>query len=125
MCVALIGTALFVATVGLAMSSRTAETTYGGASAILAVLELAAGAGLIAAALMLIGERSTARLGAAAAGASVAWLAPVWVGWEDGPSLARSAGLVLAPLLPATILAVVASCRPLDEPCSASSRWSG
>jgi len=85
--------------------SATFATTYGGAATPFAVLEVVVGIGLLAAGLLLLAERSTALLGALAVVASVAWFAPVWVGWEEGPELVRGVGLVVAPLLPAVVLA--------------------
>ncbi len=97
---------------GEVTGSATFATTYGGAATPFAVLEVVVGIGLLAASLLLLVERSTALLGAVTAVASVAWFAPVWVGWEEGPELVRAVGLVAAPLLPAVVLAVAALLPP-------------
>src|SRR5439155_17310430 len=96
----------------LAVSQRTGATTYPGASTSFAVLELVAAVGLALSTALLLSERATATLGVLALAAEAAWLAPLWVGWEGGPSLVRSAGLVAAPLLPGAVLAVAASVPP-------------
>jgi signal transduction histidine kinase len=41
--------------------------------------------------------------------AGVAWFAPDWVGWDDGPSIVRSVNAVAAPFLPALLLDLVAT----------------
>ena len=106
---------LSTARVGREVAGRaTFDTTYGGASMPFALLEVVVGIGLLAAALLLLAERSTAVLGALAVAASTTWFAPVWVGWEGGPELVRSIGLVAAPLLPAVVLAVAALLPPRD-----------
>jgi len=48
-------------------------------------------------------------LGPAALGAAVAFLAPVWIGWEGGPEVVRSLGSVVAPLLLALLLDIAVS----------------
>jgi signal transduction histidine kinase len=88
-------------------------TTYGGRSISFAVLELTAGVALLAAATVLLAERSTATLGLVAAVASAAWLAPVWVGWEGGPAVVRSIGLVVSPILPAFLVGLATLVPPV------------
>jgi signal transduction histidine kinase len=98
---------------GRVTDSATFDTTYGGVSTSFALLEVVVGIGLLAAGLLLLlAERSTAVLGVLAVAASTAWFAPAWVGWEGGPELIRSTGLVLASLLPALVLAVAALLPP-------------
>jgi signal transduction histidine kinase len=41
--------------------------------------------------------------------AGVAWFAPDWLGWDDGPSIVRSVAAVAAPFLPALLLELVAT----------------
>jgi signal transduction histidine kinase len=110
-----------VATLGLGIVGLTAalvdretgsSASYGGVSTLFAVLELVVGSALLAAALLLLGKSSTATVGALAVAAATAWLAPVWVGWEGGPSIIRSAGLAAAPLLPLVVLAVTVQVPP-------------
>lgn len=82
-------------------------TSYASASAWGAIATLAAGLGLLAAGTVTAGlaEAHSARsplwrtAGLLAALAGLAWLAPVWVGWWEGPPLARSVGMVVAPFL--------------------------
>ena len=97
---------------GEVTDGATLDTTYGGVSTSFALLEVVVGIGLLAAGLLLLAERSTAVLGALAVAASTAWFAPVWIGWEGGPAFVRSLGLVVAPLLPAVVLAVAALLPP-------------
>jgi signal transduction histidine kinase len=80
-------------------------TTYAGASPAAAALDLAAGLALLAAAVVGAAERSRLALPALLAG--IVWFAPDWVGWEGGPPLARSLGLLLAPLAPAVLVHLV------------------
>jgi signal transduction histidine kinase len=79
-------------------------TTYGRASELASALDLAAGLALLAAGVVAAWERAGGSLGPLCLAAGVVWLAPDWVGWEDGPPLARSLAMVIAPLLPALIL---------------------
>jgi signal transduction histidine kinase len=88
------------------------ETTYGDASAWFALLEILAGGALTVAALLLLAERATAVAGCLATAASATWLAPAWVGWEDGPAVARSLAAAAAPLLPALLFALVTQVPP-------------
>jgi signal transduction histidine kinase len=95
------------AALAVELSSRLGpQTTYGAGSTGFAVLEALTGIGLLAAALVLLADRSTATLGILAGAGTVTWFAPVWVGWEEGPGLVRAVGLVVAPLLPAAVLAI-------------------
>jgi signal transduction histidine kinase len=69
-------------------------TTYAGRSAAGAALTLCAGAGLIAAGLLICLARKPARTGDLALLAGVCWFAPVWLAWQDGPPLIPSAAMV-------------------------------
>jgi signal transduction histidine kinase len=71
-------------------------TTYAGRSGWLTALELAAGWALVAAGLLTWELRPGIRVGPLAVAAGFAWFAPDWVGWEGGPALVRSAGMLLA-----------------------------
>jgi signal transduction histidine kinase len=88
------------------------ETTYGGVSTSFAALELGAGLALALATAILIAARASVALATLVAAASAAWFAPVWVGWEGGVPWVRGVGLVLAPLLPALVVAVAAWLPP-------------
>ena len=89
-----------------------ATTTYAGRSTSFAVLEIAAGALLLGAAIVLLIEHARPVLGAVAAGLALTWFAPAAAGWEGGPSAVRSASLAAAPLLPAAALLVCALIPP-------------
>ena len=84
------------------------STTYAGASPWAAGLELAAGWGLVAAGLATWQLRPGVT-GPLAVAAGFAWFAPDWVGWEGGPALARSVGMLVAGIwLPLVVHAVLA-----------------
>jgi signal transduction histidine kinase len=83
-----------------------ATTTYAATSPRVALVDLAAGLGLIAAGAIAWLERPLARIGGLAMLAGVVWLAPRWVGWGDGPA-ARSVAMVVAPFLPALLFHLV------------------
>jgi signal transduction histidine kinase len=72
-------------------------TTYSGSSLPGAIADLAAGLGLMLAGLLLLREWPGA-VGLIAALAGAVWLAPDWVGWQDGLPLARTIAMVAAPL---------------------------
>jgi signal transduction histidine kinase len=72
-------------------------TTYAGISAAGAVLTAGAGVGLIAAGAVIgLGRRSRRRAGDLALLAGLTWYAPVWVAWQDGPTLIPSIAMVAA-----------------------------
>jgi signal transduction histidine kinase len=84
-------------------------TTYAGHSSLAATLTFLAGAALVLAGLALSFEGSSGRIGDLTQLAGVVWFAPVWVGWDEGPPLVRSIGMVAAgftlPLLIHVVLA--------------------
>ena len=88
------------------------DTTYAGAETSFAVIQVVAGVSLLVGGLMLLAARASAGLGALGVLAAVVWFAPVWVGWEEGPPTVRAVGLVVAPLLPAVVLAGAALIPP-------------
>jgi signal transduction histidine kinase len=73
------------------------------------VLGLVAGFGLVGAGLLTSFTRHEGRLGDLALLASFVWFAPVWIGWQEGPALIRSLGMIAAgfafPLLVHVVLA--------------------
>jgi signal transduction histidine kinase len=85
------------------------NTTYAGRSGFAAALALGAGVALILAGLVTSFLGPVGRVGDLAVLAGVIWFAPVWVGWDNGPPLLRSVGMVAAffvlPLLIHLILA--------------------
>jgi signal transduction histidine kinase len=84
-------------------------TTYAGRSSLTATLTVAAGLGLVAAGLVTSFSRPAGRIGDLAVLAGLVWFAPVWVGWDKGPPLVRSLGMLAAgfafPLLLHLVLA--------------------
>jgi signal transduction histidine kinase len=71
-------------------------TTYAGRSGLTATLTVAAGLALVGAGLITASGRQARRIGDLALLAGLVWFAPVWVGWDNGPSLMRSLGMVAA-----------------------------
>jgi signal transduction histidine kinase len=84
-------------------------TTYAGRSGLAATLTVVAGLGLVVAGLVTSLSRPAGRVGDLAVLAGLVWFAPVWVGWDKGPSLVRSLGMLAAgftlPLLLHLVLA--------------------
>jgi signal transduction histidine kinase len=84
-------------------------TTYAGRSSPAAALTVAAGLALVVAGLVTAFSRPTGRTGDLAVLAGLVWFAPVWVGWDKGPPLVRSLGMLAAgftfPLLLHLVLA--------------------
>jgi signal transduction histidine kinase len=86
-----------------------------------AAMFAAAGLGMITMGLATWIGRPLSAIGPLAAIAGVAWLAPLWVGWDEAPALARSVAAVVAPLvLPAVAHLGLAS--PLGRATEAGSR---
>jgi signal transduction histidine kinase len=100
------GTAVVVVKPWVAGEPR---TSYAGASALGAAAALVAGIGLLAAGSWLWLERGRDRAAVLLILSGAVWLAPVWLGWEDGPSIVRSAAAVAAPFLPALLVDLVAT----------------
>jgi signal transduction histidine kinase len=84
-------------------------TTYAGRSGLAATLTVVAGLTLVVAGLVTAFGRQAGRIGDLAVLAGLVWFAPVWVGWDKGPSLVRSLGMLAAgftfPLLLHLVLA--------------------
>jgi signal transduction histidine kinase len=84
-------------------------TTYAGRSGLATALTVAAGLALVVAGLVTSFSRPAGRIGDLAVLAGLVWFAPVWVGWDKGPSLVRSLGMLAAgftfPLLLHLVLA--------------------
>jgi signal transduction histidine kinase len=72
------------------------NTTYAGNSTLAATLSVGAGVGLILAGLVTSFFGSGGRTGDLAVLAGMVWFAPVWVGWNNGPPLLRSLGMLVA-----------------------------
>ena len=71
-------------------------TTYAGRSGLAAGLMVAAGLALVLAGLLASQASRTGRAGDPAVLAGLVWFAPVWVGWELGPPLVRTIGMLAA-----------------------------
>jgi signal transduction histidine kinase len=71
-------------------------TTYAGQSGLAATLTVVAGLALVAAGLITALGHQARRVGDLAVLAGLVWFAPVWVGWEAGPPLVRSLGMLAA-----------------------------
>jgi signal transduction histidine kinase len=71
-------------------------TTYAGRSGLAAGLMVAAGLALVLAGLLASLTSQVGPAGDLAVLAGLVWFAPVWVGWEVGPPLVRSIGMLAA-----------------------------
>ena len=71
-------------------------TTYAGRSGLAAGLTVAAGLGLVLAGLLASLTSRAGPAGDLAVLAGIVWFAPVWVGWQVGPPLVRSLGMLVA-----------------------------
>ncbi len=85
------------ATVVIATSRE--GNTYAAASTGVAIADLAAGLGLLAAGTLRWRDRTSGSSGPLTMLLGVAWLAPDWVGWDGGWAVARSLGMVVSPFL--------------------------
>lgn len=91
------GLAVGIAALGL-LQRRVPPVGYAATSTIGASVTGAAGFALIAAGLVVAVAGHAARLGDLAILAGISWFLPMWVGWQDGPPLARSIAMPLASL---------------------------
>jgi signal transduction histidine kinase len=71
-------------------------TTYAGRSGLAATLTVVAGLALVVAGLITAFGRQARRIGDLAVLAGLVWFAPVFVGWEEGPSSVRSLAMLAA-----------------------------
>jgi signal transduction histidine kinase len=71
-------------------------TTYAGRSGLAASLTVTAGLVLVVAGLITSFSRPAGRIGDLAVLAGLIWFAPLWVGWDKGPPLVRSLGMLAA-----------------------------
>jgi signal transduction histidine kinase len=99
--------AIAIGAVAEAIAARHGEvTTYAGAAALLAILEVAAAGTLVAGGLL--SWRGRPRVAALAVAAGVAWLAPDFVGWDAGPDGVRSVALLMQGVTLAAVVHLVA-----------------
>jgi signal transduction histidine kinase len=82
-------------------------TTYAGASGLARAADVVAGLSLLVAGLTASIARPRGTTAVVALLAGAAWFAPDWVGWESGPPLLRSVGMVVAPFLPPLLFHLV------------------
>jgi signal transduction histidine kinase len=73
-------------------------STYAGATGWALAVELAAGSALVAAGFALSQSGRGRGVGPLVLAAGFVWFAPDWIGWEGGPALVRSLGMVAAGL---------------------------
>ena len=71
-------------------------TTYAGHSSLAMALTLGAGIALVAAGLLTSANRSAQPIGDLALLAAFGWFAGIWVGWNGGPPLVRTLGMIVA-----------------------------
>ena len=74
-------------------------TTYAGRSGLAAGLMVTAGLALVLAGLLASLTSRAGPAGDLAVLAGIVWFAPVWVGWQVGPPLVRSLGMLVAGLV--------------------------
>jgi signal transduction histidine kinase len=84
--------------------TREVPTSYAATSPNLALLDLAAGLGLIVSGLIVARMVQPASTGVLAVLLGVVWLCPDWVGWADGPAVVRSLAMLAVPFLPPLLL---------------------
>jgi signal transduction histidine kinase len=84
-------------------------TTYAGRSGLAAALTAIAGLSLILAGLITWRTRSAFRIGVLAVCAGVLWFAPIYAGWDGGPTLVRSLGMLASPMLVPSLLHLILS----------------
>src|SRR5262245_39133831 len=112
--VALGGLAIAYALTAVTVARRSPDTSYVGHSVRLAWSFAIAGAALIIAGTLTTTRR--AHVGALSIGAGVLWFTPLWDGWSGGPSVVRSAGMLMAGLVfPVLVhLTLVAAGQPMS-----------
>src|SRR6266511_158982 len=83
-------------------------TTYAGTSRAADVADRAAGLGLLGAGLLIWLVPQASGSAALVIGlAGLAWFAPDWVGWDGGPPIARSVGMIVEPFFLAFVFHVL------------------
>jgi len=83
---------------------QTPLRTYAGASTAAFALDLAAGLALLVAGSVAWLQPRLRRTASLTLLAGVVWFAPDWEGWEGGPTIVRSLGIVTAPIFLALVL---------------------
>lgn len=75
------------------------ETMHAGSGPVAAGLQVLAALVLVGAGLVVWFGQERRSVGPAILGAAVAWMAPVWIGWEGAPGLVASGAALIAPFL--------------------------
>lgn len=96
-------------------------TTYAGASGLATTLFILTGLALTAAGIVTSFTRPGRRIGALALIAGFLWFGPVWIGWQGGPTLIRSVGMLVAAFSFAVLLHVILA-YPSGRTSSAAAR---
>jgi signal transduction histidine kinase len=102
--VSLLGVAYGLVVVFVLAQNGPDITAYATRSRWAAVVALTAGLGLVTAAGLTRLDRTAGSVGPPLVALSVAWLAPVWVGWSGGPPVVRSVAMVVAPFVAPAML---------------------
>ena len=89
-----LGIAYALAALAVAQAPR--PTTYAGRSSVAGALVVVAGLSLIIGGLIVTSVEPIRRLGDLAILAGFTWFGPVWEGWEGGPPVVRSLGLLVS-----------------------------
>ena len=87
-----------IASAGIVLT-REVPTSYAATSPNLALLDLAAGLGLIVSGLIVARMVQPSSTGILAVLVGVVWLCPDWVGWAEGPAVVRSLAMLAMPFL--------------------------
>ena len=95
--------------------TRAVPSSYAATAPHLALLDLGAGLGLIAAGLLVARLGHPSRVGVLAVVVGVVWLCPDLVGWAEGPALARSVAMVAVPFLLPLLLHLATAASPVGS----------
>jgi signal transduction histidine kinase len=98
---------IVVATIVAVPRYQHARTIYAGVSPSAEAVDLAAGVCLVAAGVVISVDRPGGARGLVAMLAGLAWFAPHLVGWEGGPPVLRSVGMVVQPMYLPLVLHLV------------------
>jgi signal transduction histidine kinase len=95
-----------IGALSIAVVADLAATTrsYASTSTSAAILDLTAGLGLVAAGAFHWWTHQHGSVGILTSLVGVAWLSADWIAWADGPAVARSAAMVVAPFLVPLVL---------------------
>lgn len=100
------GSALVIASIGLASFLGASTSFYSGLQPTAAAMALA-GSGLLGSGLLMLGARPWWTEGPLMVAAAVLWFSPTWVAWMGGPASIRTVGMVAVVILPVVLAHVV------------------